>query len=311
MITTFTLNPCIDRMLYIEDFHENQVNRVRTVKTYAGGKGINVSRVLKLLGSDTLISGITAGENGCSVEKLLEKDALKVDFLHVEGETRINTKIYDISKFFTTDLNEPGPNISQSNTVELIEKAKTLSKTASTIVYSGSLPPGLKPGIYRGLVEISLDEGCNVILDCDTRNLQEGIKGKPTLIKPNLHELEVLFGKELSSQNALTEAVKQLLSEGIRYVAVSIGSKGVILFSGKSIVFAGAPKVTAKGTVGAGDTMVAVFAHAIDHGGAPENCLPLAVSASSACVEAGGTGELDAASIRKYVDMVKVIQIDK
>lgn len=309
MITTFTLNPCIDRMLYIEGFRENHVNRVSTVKTYAGGKGINVSRVLKLLGSDTYTSGIVAGENGSFIEKLLIKDNLKVDFLNVDGETRINTKIYDTLNSKTTDLNEPGPIISQSAAAGLVDKAKKLSKAANTVVYSGSLPPGLKPDIYRRLVEISIDAGCNVILDCDSANLQEGIKGRPTLIKPNLHELEVLFGKELGSQETLKNAVRQLLSEGIKYVAVSMGSKGVLLFSDNSAYFAEAPKVNVKGTVGAGDTMVAVFAHNIDLGISPESCLPLAVSASSACVEAGGTGELDAVSIHKYEAAIKVMKL--
>lgn len=309
MITTFTLNPCIDRMLYIEGFYENRVNRVGTVKTYAGGKGINVSKVLQLLGSETLVSGIVAGENGAFIEKALMKNNFKMDFLHVEGETRINTKIYDTFKLFTTDLNEPGPFISQNAVSELIEKVKSLSKYTRTAVYSGSLPPGLKPDIYRRLVEISLAEGCNVILDCDKANLQEGIKGKPTFIKPNINELEVLFGKELKSHEALQEAAKQLLAEGIRYVAVSMGSKGVRLYTDKSALFAEAPKVQVKGTVGAGDTMVAVFAHALEKGEAPESCLQLAVSASAACVEAGGASELTTELIYKYADIVKVTEI--
>lgn len=309
MITTFTLNPCIDRMLYIEGFRENAVNRVSSVKTYAGGKGINVSKVLRLLGSDTITSGIIAGENGNFIEKVLNQAHFRTDFLRVEGETRINTKIYDTLKSTTTDINEPGPNISQTDREKLIEKAIYMSNITKVAVFAGSIPPGIETDIYQELVEIFRNEGCSVILDCDTGSLLKGIKGKPTLIKPNIHELEILFSRKLNTFDEIGQAAHQLLNEGICYVVVSMGSKGVCLYSEKAAYFAEAVPVNVKGTVGAGDSMVAVFAHAFDKGQPPEKFLSLAVSASTACVNAGSTGDLDEASINHYVNQVIVREI--
>ena len=309
MITTFTLNPCIDRMLYIEGFKEGAVNRVSTVKTYAGGKGINVSKVLKLLGADTVTSGIIAGENGRFIENALKDLDFKTDFLDVAGETRINTKIYDTLKLATTDINEPGPTISQVYYEKLIEKVIMLSNYSNVIIFAGSIPPGIDMDIYHKLVEISRKNGCSVILDCDTESLKKGIQGKPTLIKPNIHELEILFSKKLSSFNEIGQAAHQLIEQGISYVAVSMGSKGVCLYSKNAAYFAEAVPVDVKGTVGAGDSMVAVFAHALDMGQLPETFLSLAVSASTACVNAGSTGDLDKASITRFVDQVIIKEL--
>lgn len=309
MITTVTLNPAVDRMLYVENLKEGLVNRVFKTETHAGGKGINVSKVLRLLGAEVTTSGILGGDTGRYIYLEVNKSGLNGNFVFIEDSTRVNTKIYDTGSIRTTDLNEPGPNLSKDEIEAVMNKICLLAGQSSVMVLSGSLPPGMQADTYKKLVEKARQAGCMTILDCDGLALSEGIRCGPSLIKPNIHELQKLLGRTLESREEIIQAASELVSRGIEIVVVSLGSSGAILVNQGQALYAPAIPVKVKGTVGAGDSMVAALAFAMESEWPEEKALSLAISASAACVEAGGTSLLTGEAVSRYLNEVKPISI--
>lgn len=262
MIATITCNPAIDITYSLSNFQLNQVNRVQAMDKSAGGKGLNVSRVLSQLGHDVICSGFLGGRNGEWIAKQLTQFRLMNCFVPIQEETRSCHAI--LSEGTYTEILEKGPIVTEHEEKEFLVRFDSLLEPVSFIILSGSLPSGVKPDFYSILIKKAKDRGKFCFVDTSAKTLVEVIKSKPYLIKPNKEEL-----KELSGKNSLSDLVdysRNICEEGTRYVLLSLGKEGALLISNSEVLRAYVPTIKEVNPVGSGDSMLAGFTHACQKG---------------------------------------------
>lgn len=278
MVYTLTLNPSMDYIIQLKSFKEGRVNISESEHKFPGGKGINVSQVLKNLGHESVALGFLGGFTGDFIHDELLKKNIKCDFVEIEGDTRINVKMKDGS--VETEVNGNSPEIPSPKKEELYNKLENL-KGGDILVMSGSVPLSFKSDIYKKIME-GLPKGVKVILDTKGEALEEAVKAGPYLIKPNHHELEELFGVKIESRNEMIEYGKKLQKLGAENVAISMAGEGALLITGDSVYFGNVPKGEVKNSVGAGDSMVGGFTAGTAEGLGIEECFAMGVAAGSA-----------------------------
>ena len=289
MVYTVTLNPAVDKTVTIPAFTSGAVNRIQDMRIDAGGKGINVSKCLQSLGADSVVCTILGGNSGEKILSLVKDQGLDVLTVSVSGETRTNLKIVDTQQHENTDINEPGPVVSEEAFAELRYRISGRIANGDVVVLSGSLPKGAQAEIYREWIHHFSGLGARVILDADGEPMRQGVKAKPYLVKPNDLELSRLTGCELTCEDAIIAAGKQLMEEGIREVLISRGDKGAVYLTGEGIYRADGLKVSVLSTVGAGDSMVAAMAYGNEKNMSAPDRLRLAIAMGSASVTCSGT----------------------
>jgi len=255
MIYTLTLNPSVDLIISLERFIEGRVNLSDNEYKLPGGKGINVSQVMKNLGHDSMALGFIGGFTGKFIGDELKKKQVESDFVEVTGDTRINIKMKDSAA--ESEINGNSPEISKENLEELLEKLKELKKD-DILVMSGSVPKTLPESIYREILE-SIETGVKVVVDTKGEALAEAVKGKPFMVKPNNHELEDMFDVKIEDQEDIIKYGKKLVEMGAENVIVSMAGNGALLISQEGIYFGNVPKGTLINSVGAGDSLVGGF----------------------------------------------------
>ncbi len=307
MIITVTLNPAVDKTVEIGNFEAGKVNRVSSIRLDAGGKGINVSKVLMSLGGGSKAVGILGGSAGNFIKKYLDSHGIENDFLLINAETRINLKVIDSLRKTNTDINEPGPLIAQAD-IDAIEKIIFSNIRKDTVlVLSGSVPSNVDKVIYARWIAAAKTAGAKTILDADGELLDNGIKAGPTIVKPNIYELGMLFGTEIDSIQSADKAARSLIEQyGIEVVAVSMGEKGAIFLSRSHTIFVPGIKVDVISTVGAGDAMVAALAFSANKGCNFEKTVRLATAAATANVTTSGTQPADYNRIVELESLVKL-----
>lgn len=256
MIYTLTLNPSLDYIVSVKDFQTGRISRTAKEIIYPGGKGINVSLVLKNLGCDSTALGFIAGFTGDELESLL-KDKLPAEFIRVrEGLTRINVKIHSNEE---SEINGQGPAVAEDELQALFKLFDRL-EDGDFLVLSGSVPKTVPAAIYMDIMKYLQDRRIKIILDASGELLLNGLKYKPFLIKPNHLELGEIIGCRLDSREEIIQAAKKLQVMGACNVMVSRAGDGAVLVTEQGELFAaGAPDGEVKNAVGAGDSMVAGF----------------------------------------------------
>ena len=257
MIYTVTFNPAIDYLVYVPELKVGSIIRSEKEKVFCGGKGINVSLVLRELGIKSTAMGFIAGFTGSAIEQAIGGDAISTDFVHLnEGWTRINVKI---RSGYETDINGQGPAISENDIKLLFDKLKRL-KQGDTLVLAGSIPNTLPSDIYEKIMELLSETGVRFVVDATKDLLLNSLKYLPFLIKPNNDELGEIFGVKIDTPEDAILYAGKLRKMGAVNVLVSMGKNGAVLVdeNGKEYYM---PAVDGKviNTVGAGDSMVAGF----------------------------------------------------
>lgn len=257
MIYTVTFNPAIDYVVKMGTFTTGIVNRTVNEEVYFGGKGINVSIVLKTLGIESKALGFVAGFTGNEIEEGVKKQGIQTDFIKLkEGMSRINVKIKADNE---TEINSQGPSISVEAIKELFEKLDLLEK-GDTLVLAGSIPSTLPDDIYETIMKRLYEKEIRFVVDATKDLLMNVLRYKPFLIKPNNHELGEIFGVELTSNDEIIHYAKELQKKGARNVLISMAGDGAILVDEEGNVHSiGVPKGKVVNSVGAGDSMVAGF----------------------------------------------------
>ena len=257
MIYTVTFNPSLDYTIHVENFELGKVNRTVQEDIYAGGKGINVSMVLKNLGYETTAFGFLSGFTGQEIERLLKEKGISTEFIHIEnGTSRINLKIRSDVE---SEINGMGPVIRKEDLELLYEQLDTL-KDDDVLVLAGSIPSGMPQSIYRDIMSRLQSKRIKIAVDATKDLLLNVLKFRPFLIKPNNHELGEMFGVVLKSDDEIVEYAKKLQVMGARNVLISMAGDGAILITETGEVHKiGVPKGTVVNSVGAGDSMVAGF----------------------------------------------------
>ena len=259
MILTVTLNPAIDKTYTAGELIAGHVNRMRTVMSIAGGKGINVTKVLRQYDYPVCATGFLGGYAGTFIEDYLKGEDVICKFVKVDGETRSNMNIL-ADNGYVTEILEPGPEVNEEKLQYFLIQYEALLAKCELVVLSGSIARGLPDDIYALLIEKAKSRGIRVILDTSGEALRKGIDAKPYMIKPNQKELEYIIGHKLVNREAVKEAAVFIHKKGIENVVVSMGKKGLLSVSGGKAFFAPAAKVTALNTVGCGDSVVAAYA---------------------------------------------------
>jgi len=304
MILTVTLNPCIDKTIIIDEFKYGGLNRINSVRVDVGGKGINVSKVLKNFGADVFACGITAGETGKKVVEFLDSEGIPNLFVHTRGEVRTNYKIVDNKTKITTELNEPGFYVQQDVVDACITNIEKMLPSTETMVLSGSIPVGVSKDIYKRLINIAKEYPVKVILDADGEMLRCGVEAVPYAIKPNLFEFEQLVGRKLDSHEKIISAAKHYINMGIQQVIISMGAKGAIFVTGQLAYLATPFEIECKSTVAAGDSMVAALAYGLVQGYDLKTIARLAVSAGTITTTKEGSDVCSLEEVRKNMPFV-------
>ena len=257
MIYTVTFNPAVDYVVHLEEFEPGTTNRSVSEEVYWGGKGINVSVVLKNLGFESIPLGFIAGFTGSAIEEGLQKQGIRTDFIRLEsGITRINLKIKTVRE---TEINAQGPDISKQAANALYEKLGAL-QTGDTLVLAGSIPSSLPSDMYENILKRLSGKGIRFLVDATGDLLVNVLKYHPFLIKPNRRELEDICGRPLPTADEVAAAARELQAQGAVNVLVSLGKDGALLLNEHGeVLTAEALGGKPVNTVGAGDSMVAGF----------------------------------------------------
>ncbi len=280
MIYTITFNPALDYISQVENFEIGKINRTKAEKILPGGKGLNVSTVLKNLGLGSTALGFIAGFTGEELKRKIEEHGIETDFVKVKnGITRINVKI---SSNEETALNGNGPEISEEELQQLLEKIDKIKK-GDIVILAGNVPKCIKNNIYE-IICLKLEKnGVTFIVDSTRELLINVLKYKPFLIKPNKEELQETFNVKIDTNEEIVEYAKKLQEMGAQNVLISLGGEGAILITkeGKQY-YKQAPKGQAVNTVGAGDSMVAGFIAGYLESGDYEQALKMGIATGSA-----------------------------
>lgn len=308
MITTVTLNTSIDKAYYMEGAIQNgTVMRVDSCRNTAGGKGLNVARTIKLCGEKVLATGFAGGYNGAYLESMLTEDNINHNFIHTKSETRSCINILDRG-YGSTEYLEPGCEVTEEEEAEFIKNFKSTIHNSNVITISGSVPKGLSADIYSKLVRQAREEEKLVILDTSGELLKNGLKAKPTMVKPNQDEIEMLFATRIVCLDDMIYYAKKIYEIGIPYVVISLGGDGALLVCDDGIYHGRPPMVNVVNTVGCGDSLVGAFAVALERNYEPHKALSFAVAVATANALSPNTGYFDK---DQYETIIKKMIVEK
>ena len=264
MIYTVTLNPSIDYVITLENLTLGQVNRLNSDQKLPGGKGINVSRILKRLNIDSTALGFLGGFTGDFIHDELSKEDITCKFTKTTSDTRINVKIKSQNE---TEINGQGPLISEEQIQSFLTTFNTLIHKNDIVVLAGSMPQGLSQNFYNQLIDIIHEKEADFIIDTTGNALIEALPKKPLLVKPNHHELAEIYHTTFNSTEDILPYGQRLLADGAKYAIISMAGDGALFFTSDHIYFANPIKGTVQNSVGAGDSMIAGFtgSFATDH----------------------------------------------
>ena len=291
MIYTVTLNPAIDKTVMIPNFSKDTVNRIGSSRFDVGGKGINVSKCLSVLGEESTAIVFLAGNTGRQISNCIKVDPkITVQETWIpQGETRTNLKIIDPIQHTNTDINERGPAIDEVLLTKTFSQLISVAMPDDIVVLSGSLPLGVRPTIYRDWTRLLQNCGVRVFLDADGEALSYGVEGSPFLLKPNRAELSRLCASPMTDKADIIHAGSRLLGKGVSRVAISMGADGGLFLSQEGCFHVLAPRIEPRSTVGAGDSMVAGLAYGTSKGLSWFEQAKLSVALGSASITCNGT----------------------
>lgn len=289
MIITFTPNPCIDKSCELEMLDVGGLNRLSNVKLDPSGKGMNVSKLVRLLGGETLAVALVGKDNAGILLGSLDERGVPHRCVMQQGSVRVNLKVLDgVGRL--TELNESGIETSGADWDEARGILLEYAAPENLFVLSGSLPPGIGPEAYRDLCAELKDKGAQVLVDADGQAMKQALDVPPDYMKPNRFELGQLMGVPPADGMAgLKAQCLNLIGQGVKLIALSLGEKGILFVSAQKTLYAPGLRVKVGSPVGAGDSVVASLAYGVQNGLPFEEIATLAVACSAATAETTGT----------------------
>lgn len=289
MIITVTLNLALDVTYQVPGVHWDGVNRVGAVHRRAGGKGVNVARVLAALGRDVLVTGLAGGPTGRAIEADLAAARLPAELYAIAGESRTTLAVSDTSASRRTALfNEPGPEVTPAELAGFLGHYDSLLTGADAVVLSGSLPRGLPADTYATLAAVAAGRGVPAIVDADGDALRHAPEGRPAILKPNAEELA-----RAVPGGTPAEGAQALRGRGADAVVVSMGADGLLAVTGEGTFAARMPYTVRGNPTGAGDSLVAGLALGLVEPGPWPERLRRAAALGAAAVATPVAGEFD------------------
>ena len=291
MILSITMNPAIDKIY--------SVHRPEEVIASAGGKGLNVARVARLLGEEVTVSGLLGGGNGTYIHRKVEELGIHSRFSRVNGETRICINVTDTQSGLCTEVLEPGPIVSEEEASDFLKLFEALTKEAHVITISGSLPKGLPADFYKVLIQIAGKHGKPVLLDTSSDALERALDAEPYLIKPNMDEIKRIY--PLINEEKLPDAIIELKNRGIRMPIISMGKKGSLAGLSDGIYRISVPKVETINSVGSGDAFIAGCAVGLRRGLSEVEIIKLAAACGTANTQFRQTGYVEPVMVDAFM----------
>ncbi|HEY9857548.1 MAG TPA: 1-phosphofructokinase [Stenomitos sp.] len=310
MIATVTLNPSLDKMLTVDALVADDTNRAVAVRLDPGGKGINVSRVVREFGGQTLAMGLLGGHNGELVKHALTDEGISTDFNWIDGETRENLILADKRTGEQYRINAPGPYVRVEEGDRIKRKLSGWDRRPDFIVFSGSVPPGMAKEIYQELIADARTKGLKTALDADGTALRAGVAAKPTVVKPNRYELERYVGHELKGEVALVGASQELIREGVELVILSDGPHAAYAISAAEVWVATPPRIEAQSAVGAGDSMLGGVIWRLTGGASLQEALAWGVAAGAATAMTPGTELCHLRDVKMLLEQVQLRRLE-
>lgn len=305
MIYTVTLNPSVDMLVRLDNLEFGSITRMKKDKRIPGGKGINVSRVLRQLGIPSIATGFIGGFTGKFITDWLKKEDIQLGFIDIMDETRINIKLLTTDDNVSTSINGKGPNVSRVEVQEFLYYMSRV-REGDVVIISGSIPPSVDRDIYQRLVNICNANKAEFVIDTDLDLVYDSLKFKPLLIKPNLDDIEKMFGEKVTDYDKLIPYGQKLLDMGAKNAIISLGLDGSFLFTGDSVYRVYGVEGECRDYLGARDSMIGGFIGTLFRTSNKVEAFKIATAAASATAFTDGI-----AMVYEIMEQVDKVVIDK
>jgi 1-phosphofructokinase family hexose kinase len=314
MIVTVTLNAAVDRTLLVPNFQIGQRHRASVGFLSAGGKGINIARALKRLGTPVVCTGLAGGRNGTLLVEELTQEGVLNDFVRIRGESRTSTAVLDPTSNAYTEINESGPEIADDELDTLREKLAYLTQGAEFVVFAGSLPRGVDTSFYAGAIRDAGRRHQLAVVDAEGEPLRVAVGAEPYLVAPNVREAEELVGHEFVDEEELASALDEIAELGARNVLITMDTGCYALLRedrNEVRLRARAPELEPVSTIGAGDSLLAGFLAARAAGRSFDDSVRTAVATGAASVLEAGPGRFDPREASRLSPLVTIEHLER
>jgi 1-phosphofructokinase family hexose kinase len=313
MIITVTLNAAIDKSLSVPSFRLGRRHRTVASRALAGGKGVNVARMLKTLGEPVIATGFAGGPTGTQITAQLADESILHDFVRIREESRTNTSVVDPTSSEQTEINEQGPTVDADEIEQFREKLLYLARGAQIVVLAGSLPRGIEPDFYAQLVRDLRKLDVTTIVDSDGEALRLAVRAEPDVVSPNLVEAEELVGHEFNDDGDRAGAVHEIVSLGARSAIMTLreGCWAQVLVDGSPHLYhVTVPEVEAVASVGSGDAFLAGYIASRYRGLSPAECLCFGVACGAESTGRLGAGLIDVREVDRLLGDVVACAVE-
>jgi len=307
MILTVTPNPCVDKTIFVDHVELGTIIRAKRATAIAGGKGTNVSRVVKALGRATRALQIVGGHTGAHIEEMIRvQDGVETVPVWVSAPSREIVTVLDTDNHVQTAYMEPGPELTPDEVVKVHETFEKALDEASIVTFNGTVPCSVLNTLYYDLIKVAADRGIKTVLDSHGPAFVEGIKARPFMVKPNIDETERCFGEKLRTDTDILNAIAKYHHLGIQFVVISMGARGAFASLEGRMLKCTPPKIKEINPVGSGDALVAGLAVGLMEGTDIEQTCRLGVGAGTANATSWDIGHCAREEIERYAAMVKI-----
>jgi 1-phosphofructokinase family hexose kinase len=315
MIITVTLNAAIDKSLSVPNFRLGRRHRTVEQRTMAGGKGVNIARTLKALGQPVIATGFAGGATGTHIVEQLTEESILNDFVRIREESRTNTSVLDPTTGEQTEINERGPEVSASEVELFRDKLLYLARGAAIVVFAGSLPRGVEPDLYAGLIHDLERLDVTTVIDTDGEPLRQAARAEPHVVSPNVLEAEELVGHEFAGEDERLQVVREIAAIGPREAIMTLpdGCIAQVLIDGQPQAKRARIEQRAEPIArrGSGDAFLAGYVAARYEGRAPDHCLRLGVACGAESTGRLEAGLIDPREARRLMGDVELSAVEQ
>jgi len=313
MIITVTLNAAIDKSLSVPNFRLGRRHRTVEQRTIAGGKGVNIARTLKALGQPVIATGFAGGPTGTRIVEQLTDESILNDFVRIREESRTNTSVLDPTTGQQTEINERGPSVSEREIELFRDKLLYLARGAAIVVFAGSLPRGVEPDIYAGLIGDLERMEVTTVIDTDGEPLRQAVRAEPDVVSPNVLEAEELVGHEFAGEEERSLVVREIAALGPREAIMTLpdGCFAQVLIDGQPRLKRA--RIEPREPIaksGSGDAFLAGYLAARYEGRPPDQCLRFGVACGAESTGRLGAGLIDPREARRLMGDVELSVVE-
>ena len=313
MIITVTLNAAIDKSLSVPSFRLGRRHRTVERRVLAGGKGVNIARMLKTLGEPVIATGFQGGPTGTQIVAQLAEESILQDFVRIREESRTNTQVVDPTTGEQTEINERGPAVSEREVELFREKLLYLARGAAIVVFAGSVPRGVEPDLYATLIRELQRTGVTTVIDTDGDPLRHAVRAEPDVVSPNVIEAEELVGHEFSDEEERSHAVREIVALGAREAIITLpdGCCAQVLVDGQlTLQRARIEPREPVAKQGSGDAFLAGYVAARYEGSSPTECLRFGVACGAESTGRLGAGLVERREVQRLQHEVQLSSIE-